>query len=549
MGSARRIGVRGKRAPIALLSSVALVAALSGCSPSSLGGRPGAPENAHAELQKILAQEYRTLLDPDGLVHNPTASSRENIDFYASALLLETAQSMNITTGKIDLLRVPQAEIVRYQDTRGIPEDWMAYMLSVLAPDDLSLAAGVAPHSASPLDDDPDAAASQTWLASYYADTSKQRRDSTARSARALAAQANGGVLAAWRVLDACSRLAVKCKWVRQISLEPTIDGIEGILDARAAAELVSLGKPVTGWTPEVGRRIAAAAEEMIDATPDGEELAVANLARLVFLANGSSRAFADYLKRAATRTDPSSGLYKEHVHPVGTISNTYVAMMTLGDSFPPLVDGARTLSTVESAISGGEDVDDVTLVQALAIIARLRGLTEAEQRIAEKMQRSISGTTITAENAGSALAAVEALVELGLAPAGVSADPPKITRENEITVGNLIGFAHDGTLLNSGRILKEYSAYLADIDSLLSTTDADDPAFLTRLLLFTAVSDDIDSTHVKKIEDQLDSRLGCEGTPHMLRITSSPGSTCDLGITRLAVNSGIAMGGLGGIT
>lgn len=540
--ASRSVGSRWP-VPFVALASAVVAFVVTGCTPvpSEQSVNP-----RHA-LQKALADEYKGLLDPQGLVHNPVGDATRAPDLYATALIHETSRSLNLAIEAVNWDTIPDDIVREYETSRGIPIEWMSYIASALSAENPP-ASGFDPESDADLAD-ADEAATRIWLESYaaasLAETAKSRLQTAART---LSFERRLGLLASWRLIGACGRLEVECPVVVDTEPPTAFESVDDILAARAAAELDAAGQNVPSWSSDASQALASSASEMIDATEGGREVEVTNLARFAFLADGRSDAFERYLERSAPRVDPETNLYLTHSKPVGTVGNTYTAMMTLGEYFPDLVVDRPTLPSVEDALLRMDESDHVGRLHALAIISKLRPLSDDERRAAEAIAEQLSGT-LDASKLTLALGTLEPLVQLGIdLPKDLRIEPFELTTENEIVVSRLVGYARDGILANSDEVKSFYASHLDAVKNEIVEVDVDHPAFLARLLLASFEPDQIDATRAQQLADTLARRIGCEGTAHMVRVSSSPDSPCELNSTRLAVASGVAIGEFGGI-
>jgi hypothetical protein len=534
-----RAGARHGRAPATL---VFLTGVLVGCGAAD---QPSPVEAGHLALQGALAEDYRTFLDENGLVHNPTNARREVLDVYGSAMLVGSMEDGSPRREAIDLSALGEAEVAAFVDATDIPREWLAASVGQLEAWS-GQQGGADVRSEVPAGEGHEGRATALWLDVQQSPAvPEDPAEATRMAERAtrLAAESDGGVVAAWRIMDSCRALQVSCPVARTPAVTVDLATPEGMMQARAAAELAAMGVAVDGWDQRSASEAGAQAAAALGGLPRGLDFEASQLARIVTLTGGSPDVFEAYLDREADRLDATTGLYRVHYEEYGTVANTYEAMMTVGDYFPEMMEGSPAVTTLRSLVSSGE-LDPVSSMQAYAVLDALGELEPADREAISDLADAVPwGLNGLGEN----LALVEALVQIGALPQDVALTPVPLSPEAEADITRLLAAAQDGALANGAEILAYYDEYLAGLPETVDNTPADDPAFLHRVSLYSNADADATARRLTGVASRLSSLQGCEDSTVMVRTSTSADSPCELRLTRLAVQSGYL--GAGGAT
>ena len=157
----------------------------------------------------------------------------------------------------------------------------------------------------------------------------------------------------------------------------------------------------------------------------------------------------------------------------------------------------------------------------------------------AVELRKGIDATTVDAATAPTAIALIDALRFLGQQPVDVTVQPWPLTQESEATVDALLIQAQDGVFANSPDILDYYADHLEGLVDSTLALPADSPLLLSRVSVITNQPEGLSATDIELLRDRVMKRRGCAESPNMFRIAEDPNSACELGQTRLALNSG----------
>lgn len=538
---ADRVSHRGIR-----VTGIPLVCAavmLTACTPTG----PVTRDASLDRLQTQLSADYSALIDPGGLIVNPTRTRVEPLDIYGSALLIDARSAGGDSLTDVHPSELTMSAVDDYRDVARTPDEWIAASLAILTlrtgrPTPVRVEVSEPP----PVDDPHDESATVHNIALQAAAGAEVDRDAIRARIETLLRAADGGVLVAWRTEEACRLLHTPCRWSNRLSIVPDLESIEGILELRAAAELTADGEAVAGWAPADFVDDARAA---LNQLRDGEDLLAANLARIIAVAGGGSAALDDYLRRAQPRRDPETGLYRRVVHDQGTIAGTYEAMLTLGDHFSDLVndpdrpEGADTRALLRRLLTDGTELSPGDRARALAIVDDLDGIDGPLQAQIDDLVRTYAHAPLRHRGAAEAVDVLEALDRLGVDLGDVVVEPWPLTEADERTTNRVIAMAQDGAFANPAAVL---SAYARHLDQLVTATIAlpdDSSLLLSRLALISnQPPEDLSVDDELALRARLESRRGGATSSVMYRVSDDADAPCELRTTREAVQSGFAL-------
>ncbi|RZI96460.1 MAG: hypothetical protein EOO67_00235 [Microbacterium sp.] len=491
-------------------------------------------------VRTALVSEYRQLLDERGLVSNPAGVGEQApaVDLYGSALLVDMAKRVGIEDSSVDVGELSADDIAQYQRAVDVPAEWAWSSVGILRRATGNAAGPKTPSLTLATSADPVDEATAVWLlaTARVADAGPDLQLN--QRALAVVASGRGGVIAAWRALEACDLLQLTCDWAAKLPrVQQSLSSVAGVLEVRAAGELARRGLVVPGYDPPAALAEANAAMERVH---EGDDLLAVNLARTIQLAGGSSDAYRRYLDGAAKRKDARTGLYLMHFRLQGTLKGTYDALRTLDDHFGTLMSAQPTLETVRGLLRTRQP--DLEQIRALAIVNALEGLTSDEKAHVHALKAKYSDRRIHPSSDAEALEVAAVLASMGEPPAGLTVETAELVRGDEVVINRIIALAQNRLFDDSDQIMATFSAHVSALADELIDAGTGDPLFYSRLEAISNEPSDLTASQVTRIASMLRSLRGCPQFEQMFRADSTRPSSCELSVTKVGVNSGFGM-------